>query len=160
MAFNWQSWNYGQITKDFQPFSCPCSLQLSSHLVGTPRAVPIFRQKVVLLPSQCWFLFASDMPTAKNQHWGGRKHPCCPNWCDEYCRLKALKSDDVFSYQNSCISYYKINISNFWDATPTPLPLTVLRYHRLARENNWHFTTPPLVSPRNDVWEKSAKIPC
>ena len=29
----------------------------------------------------------------------------------------------------------------------------------LASENSLHFTTSPLVSPRNDVWEMSAEIP-
>ena len=29
----------------------------------------------------------------------------------------------------------------------------------LAWENIRHFATPPLVSPRNDVWETSAEIP-
>ena len=31
--------------------------------------------------------------------------------------------------------------------------------HRLAGEDSWHFATPSLVSPRNDVWETSAEIP-
>ena len=30
---------------------------------------------------------------------------------------------------------------------------------KIAWENSRHFGTPPLVSPRNDVWETSAKIP-
>ena len=46
-------------------------LQSSSHYVGTPRAVPIFRQKVVLLPSQCWFCCFwhanSQKPTLRGQ---------------------------------------------------------------------------------------------
>ena len=29
---------------------------------------------------------------------------------------------------------------------------------QLAWENRGHFTTPPVVFPRNDVWEKSAEI--
>ena len=29
----------------------------------------------------------------------------------------------------------------------------------IAWDNSGHFATPPLVSPRNDVWETSAEIP-
>ena len=29
----------------------------------------------------------------------------------------------------------------------------------VVRENRWHFAMPPMISPRNDVWETSAEIP-
>ena len=35
--------------------------------------------------------------------------------------------------------------------------LTQVRIHRY--ENSRHFPTAPLVSPRNEVWETSTKIP-
>ena len=41
--------------------------QSSLHWVGTPCFVPIFPPSVDF--------FASDMPTRKNQHWGGQKIP-------------------------------------------------------------------------------------
>ena len=35
--------------------------------------------------------FSSVMPILKNQHWEGRKHHNCPNYCDEDCVLKAFE---------------------------------------------------------------------
>ena len=37
--------------------------------------------------------------------------------------------------------------------------ISTRKWPSLAWENNWHFATPPLVSPRNDVWETNAEIP-
>ena len=36
--------------------------------------------------------------------------------------------------------------------------LSAALFH-LVWENSWHLATLPLVSPRNDIWEKSAEIP-
>ena len=37
--------------------------------------------------------------------------------------------------------------------------ISTRNWPRLAWENSQHFATPPLVSPRNDVWETNAEIP-
>ena len=37
--------------------------------------------------------------------------------------------------------------------------ISTRNWPRLAWENSQHFATPPLVSPRNDVWETRAEIP-
>ena len=35
----------------------------------------------------------------------------------------------------------------------------LIRAYILARQNRWHFTTPPLASPPSDLWETSTETP-
>ena len=36
---------------------------------------------------------------------------------------------------------------------------SIISLYSLAWEKSWHLAKPPLVSPRNDVWEMSAELP-
>ena len=36
---------------------------------------------------------------------------------------------------------------------------SIISLYSLAWEKSWHLAMPPLVSPRNDVWEMSAELP-
>ena len=54
----------------------------------------------------------------------------------------------------------EILMRQVFDCCPPPVLVTQLFSKLpLAWENSWHFVTPPLVSPQNDIWETSTEIP-
>ena len=67
------------------------------------------------------------------------------------------RSNILLAYSNSMATWKKVTKKFFYRRGT--LYIELQKYQKLAWENRWHLAKLPLVSPPNDVWEMSTKIP-
>ena len=72
---------------------------------------------------------------------------------DDLSWAVSLLNSSLSEFQNNEMRFHKLH--DYYESFPTwrgP-------HLRVNWENSLHFATPPLVSPRNDVWATTAEIP-